>query len=186
VRLTVDGKSSTAAFAIKMDPRVKASALALQKKFAAETRLASLVTETSQALLQGGAMRNQLEKLSAQANSQTKDAIEALQKKLAALLGGPVSFFGPPSDQVTLGRVNSQASTLYQQVWQVDAEPTLTQMQALASVERDGKAVLARWNELKSTDLPAFNRVLHESNIPEVQLQTDAHQDESLLDEDEE
>ena len=65
VRLTVDGKSSTAPLTIKMDPRVKTSAAGLQKKFEAETRLASMMTESAQALLQGGSIRTQLEKVSA-------------------------------------------------------------------------------------------------------------------------
>ena len=63
VRLTVDGKTSTAPLTIKMDPRVKTSAAGLQKKFQAETRMASIMTESAQALLQGGSIRAQLEKL---------------------------------------------------------------------------------------------------------------------------
>src|SRR5579872_3545218 len=73
VRLTVDGKTSTAPLTVKMDPRIKTSAAGLQKKFQAETRLASMMTETAQALLQGGSIRMQLEKLSGQANPATKD-----------------------------------------------------------------------------------------------------------------
>src|SRR5215475_10030553 len=63
VRLTVDGKSSTAPLTIKMDPRVKTSLAGLQKKFQAEARLSSLMTETSTAVLQAGSIRTQLEKM---------------------------------------------------------------------------------------------------------------------------
>ena len=183
VRLTVDGKSSTVPLTIKMDPRVKTSAAGLQKKFQGETRMASIMTESAQAVLQGGSVRAQLEKVKAQANPTTTDAIEAFDKKLAALLGAPGGFLAPPSQEVTLGRVNGQAGTLYMQVWQADAAPTSSQMEAMGTIERDSADVLKRWSEFKNSDLPALNRVLRESRIPEVRLEGDLHQEESQIDE---
>jgi hypothetical protein len=183
VRLTVDGKTSTAPLTLKMDPRIKIAAAGLQKKFEAETRLASTMTETAQALLQGGSIRTQLEKASAQANPTTKEKIEVFQKKLNALLGAPGGFFTPPTQEVTLGRVNGQASALYMQVWPADAEPTSTQIEALSAMERDSADALKRWNEFKNSDLPALNRLLRESNVPEVQLEADVHAEEPQADE---
>jgi hypothetical protein len=84
---------------------------------------------------------------------------------------------------VTLGGVNGQAGTLYQQIWQADAEPTAAQMTALSTTEHDSSDVLKRWSEFKGTDLPALNRLLRESKVPEVQLEADAHQDEPQVDE---
>jgi hypothetical protein len=183
VRLTVDGKSSSAPLTIKMDPRVKTSTAGLEKKFQAETRIASIMTESTQALLQGGSIRAQLDKLNAQASNPAKDAIAAIDKKLTGLLGAPGGFFAPPSAEVTLGGVNGQAGTLYQQIWQADAEPTAAQMTALSTTEHDSSDVLKRWSEFKGTDLPALNRLLRESKVPEVQLEADAHQDEPQVDE---
>ena len=183
VRLTADGKTSTTPLIIQMDPRVKTSTAGLQKKFQAETRLASMMNESAQALIQGGSMRAQLEKLSTQANSPAKDAIETAQKKLTALLGAPGGFFAPPSPEVTLARVNAQASTLYEQVWQADAEPTSAQMEALSSTEHDSTEVLKRWNAFKDADLPALNRLLRESKVPEVQVEADLHPEEPQVDE---
>jgi len=183
VRLTVDGKTSTAPLTIKMDPRVKISAAGLQKKFQAETRMASIMTESAQALLQGGSIRAQLEKLSAQANGSAKDALEATGKKLTTLLGAAPGFLAPPSPESTLSRLNGQAGTLYAQVWQADAEPTSSQIEALLAVEKDSGEVTKRWAEFKNTDLPALNRQLRESKIPEVHLDADLHQDEPQVDE---
>jgi hypothetical protein len=183
IRLTVDGKTSTAPLAVKMDPRVKTPAAGLQKKFQAETRMASVMTESAQALLQGGSIRAQLEKLNTQENAQTKDAVESFQKKLTALLGATGGFFAPPSQEVTLGRVNGQASTLYIQVWQVDAEPTSSQVEAIAATEHDSADVMKRWTDFKNSDLPALNRLLRESKVPEIQIEADLHQDETQVDE---
>ena len=66
-RLTANGKSYTAPFTVKMDPRVKISAAGLEKKFQLEMRLASLLSQTSQAVMQAGSIRDPLQKLSQQA-----------------------------------------------------------------------------------------------------------------------
>jgi photosystem II stability/assembly factor-like uncharacterized protein len=183
VRLAVDGKTSTASLTVKMDPRVKTPAAGLEKKFQAETRMAAVMTDSTQALLQGRSIQAQLEKLSAEAGASIKDALEASEKKLTALLGAPAGFLAPPSADITLSRVNGEASTLYQQVWQVDAEPTASQMQALTQTEHNGTDVLKRWNDFKAADLPALNRLLRESKVPEVNLRADLHQDEPQIDE---
>ena len=183
VRLTVDGKTSSAPLTVKMDPRIGTSAAGLQTKLKTETRLASILSESALALLQGGSIRTQLEKLGAQANPQTNEALAAFQKKLTALLGAPGGFFAPPSPEITLARVSGQAGALYQQIWPVDAEPTSSQMQALAAADHDSIDVLKRWNEFKNSDLPAFNRLLKDANVPEIQLEKEIHQEESQVDE---
>jgi hypothetical protein len=166
-----------------MDPRIKTSAAGLEKKFEAEMRMASVMSASAQAQLQGGSLRAQLEKLGAQTGAPVTDAVAALDKKLTALLGVPGGFFAPPSTEVTLGRMNGQAATLYQQVWQADAEPTSSQLEAIAATEHASADVLQRWTEFKNTDLPALNRVLRESKVPEIQLEANAHQEDPQVDE---
>jgi photosystem II stability/assembly factor-like uncharacterized protein len=182
VRLTVDGKSFTAPLTVKMDPRVKTPLAGLQKKERAETRLASILTQTTPALLQANAIRSQLEKLS-QSNDATRNAVADFQKKLAALVGAPGGFFTPPSAEATLSRINGEASTLYQQIWSVDAEPTSAQMTALDATERAGAELLKRWTDLKNTSVPELNRVLRESQAPEVHIDDHPPQVESAVDE---
>lgn len=183
VRLTVDEKTWTAPLTVKMDPRVKTPTAGLQKKFQAEMQLASLVTNLSEAVIQGGSIRAQLEKLSSQANSPAKDAVAEFQRKLTALLGTPGGFFAPPSPEPTLSRRSGEASTLYQEIWQSDAEPTSAQMEALAPVARSSSDLLKRWNELKNTDLPALNRQLREAHAPEIEAEKDIQHDEMEMDE---
>jgi len=183
VRLTVDGKTSSAPLTVKMDPRVKASAAALQKKFQLETRLSSLMNESAEGLLQGVSIREQIEKLSAEANQQTKDAMQSLQKKLTALQGAAGGFFAPPSPEITLNRANGEAATLYQQIWQADAAPTSSQIEALTTAEHDCASAEKRWTEFKKTDLPALNRQLRDTNVPEIRLESDIHHEEPQGDE---
>jgi photosystem II stability/assembly factor-like uncharacterized protein len=180
VRLAVDGKTMTAPLMIKMDPRVKTSAAGLQKKFEYEIRLAALVTDSSRAALEGNSIREQLEKV--QSTPNTKEAVEAFQKKLSALLGGGGGFFAPPSAEVTVSRVNGEAGTLYQAIWNVDAQPTLPQAEALAKVEAEAADVLKRWKEFKATDLAALNGQLRQSNAPEIQPKVESRQEDSDVD----
>jgi len=185
VRLTVDGKSSTASLTLKMDPRVKTASAGLQKKFQAEARLAGLMSETSEAVLQAGSIRTQLEKLKLE-SADAKSAVEGFQKKLTILLGAPGGFFAPPSEEVTLSRVNGEVGTLYQSIWQADAEPTSSQVKAAEKTEHESTEVLTRWRELKNTDVPALNKVLRQSQAPELKIETEPHSIESGVDLDEE
>jgi photosystem II stability/assembly factor-like uncharacterized protein len=183
VRLTVDGKTSTALLTVKMDPRVKLSPAALEKKFAAESKLAAIVNESSQAVIQANSIRQQLEKQTESGVSTTRDSLAASQKKLTSLLGVPGGFSAPPTTEATLTRTNGQSVTLYQQLCQVDAEPTSSQVEALSAVERDYVGLAQRWNEFKNSDLPALNRLLHDSNVPEIKLDADAKNEETQGDE---
>ena len=182
VRLTVDGKSFTAPLTVKMDPRVKTSLSGLQKKAHAEARLASGMTETTEAILQANSINSQLGKLT-QSNDATRAAVADFQKKLTTLVGAPGGFFSPPTSDVTLNRVNGQASTLYQQIWQVDAEPTSSQMTALDAAEHARDEVLKRWADFKSKAVPELNRRLRESHAPEVHFEDHPTQIESSVDE---
>ncbi len=181
VRLTVDGKASTAALTVKMDPRVKVAAVDLQKKFQIETRLAAMMSESATAVVQAGSVRKQLEKLSG-LDYPSKVNVEPFEKKLGAVLGTQGGFLAPPSPDATLNRVNGQAGTLYQQIWGADAAPTLSQMEALAATERDSADVMKRWSDFKGTDLPAVNRLLREAKVPEISVES-KHQEETQMDE---
>ena len=182
-RLTANGKSYTAPFTVKMDPRVKVSAAGLEKKLQVELRLASLLSQTSKALMQAGSVHEPLEKLSQQVTGATLDSIKAFQNKLKEVAGAQASFFAPPSDAVTLARVNGELSTLYGQVWQVDAEPTAAQSEAIAATEHDTVEAMKRWEALKTSDLPTLNQALKVANLPEVKLDSDPHKQESFSDE---
>ena len=180
-RFTANGKSYTASFTVKMDPRVQISVTSLEKKFQLETRLASLLSETSKAVMQAGAVRDSLKKLNEQATGPTRDAVQAFQTELNALLGTPGA--AASGDAITLTRVNGQVATLYGQVWQVDAEPTKAQSGAFVAVDRDAADVMKRWDTLKTTDLSALNRALQGVKLPEVQIDADPHKEDAGMDE---
>jgi photosystem II stability/assembly factor-like uncharacterized protein len=180
-RLTVNGKSYTASFTVKMDPRITISPSALQKKFQMEMSLASLLTETSKALSQANSIRGALQKLTVPPKGAIHDSIESFQKKLADILGAaPAS--ATQAEAKTLTQANSQIGALYGQVWQADAEPTVAQSQASIPVQADAADAMKRWDMLRTSDLPALNRALRKANLPEVQVESNSHQEDSGMD----
>jgi hypothetical protein len=182
-RLTVNGKNYSEPFTLKMDPRVKISTGALEKKFRLEVQLASLLTETSKAVLQSGSIREPLQKLSQQAIGSTLDSVKNFQNKLAEVSGAQTGFAAPAADAITLARANGQAAVLYGQIWQVDAEPTTSQSEAITVLERDVSSVMKSWSALKTSDLPALNRELRQANLAEIQIESDLHKEDAVMDE---
>ena len=170
VRLTVDGKTYSAPLTVKMDPRVKTPPAGLEQQFQTELRLASMMTQAAEAVLQARSAAGQLRELAAQASGSVKDAITAFESKLSGVAGKPGGFSTPPSEQVTLTRINGEVTTLYGEVDRADAAPNLAQVNAVTETERNFAAAMQRWNALKNTDLPSLNRQLQGAGLPEVQL----------------
>ena len=180
VRLTVNGHTYNEPLTVKMDPRVKTTHEGLVEMFQLQSRLASLMSESTEEVTQAQSAHEQLEKLAPQASGALAEAISAFDKKVSALLGGGGGFFAPPSSKPTLSRANGEASALYGEVGRADATPTAAQMSAAAETEKTFAAVSNQWKELKAADLAALNKQLHEAILPEIHLiSKSAAQDDS-------
>ena len=163
IRLTANGKQPVSVpFTLKMDPRVKTSPSGLEKEFELELKLASAITESSQALMQARSAQEQLEKLPAVATTQS--AADQLKKQLSALLQAPKEA---PSDTPTLKKANSDLIALYKQVDNADAEPTIAQREASSKAASQLGPLMNRWNELKS-NLEQLNVKLGAANLPRI------------------
>jgi hypothetical protein len=167
VRLQADGQSFEAAVTVKMDPRVKISAAALQAQLDLEKQLASAVTQSSQAVLEALSLKEQLQKDSASASESAKKSIEAIEQKLKTVLEGEKP--GQTSGEKTaLSEVNDELISLYKEVEKADMEPTLAQQQAFGAIKPELKVVLEKWEHFKQTELPAGNRQLRGAGLPEL------------------
>jgi photosystem II stability/assembly factor-like uncharacterized protein len=175
VKLTAGGRSFTAPLTVKMDPRVKVSAADLEQQFQMESRLASMMTQSTHAIMEARSLHEQLEKLSSQANDPLVASFKELDKKASAVLAtsGGEAGTGP-----TLTSVNGSVTSLYAELDRADAMPTSAQGQAVAKIEKDFAASVKQWDELKSQDLTALNRKLRSSNRPEIHLDSHGQSDE--------
>jgi len=208
VRLTVPGVRTTTAaggtqrvifkpdvtepLTIRMDPRVKTPPEGLRALFVMQTSLADRVTRSSEAVSHARSVHEQLEKLSDRANESTKAAIEALDKKLSALLEAalepvtqkppaPAAAPVPPVPaESTLAQVAGNIAALYAEIDRVDVAPTPAQDQALVTIERDFAAAMKRWDALRSSDIPSLNRQLKSAGLPELTAESNLKIEEEL------
>ncbi len=178
-RLTTNGHSYTANFAVKMDPRVKTSPEGLRKQFDLEMQLSSAITQSSEAVFQARSVREQLQKIVGASNEALKGSIKALDEEISVVLDGPKDSTGSASAAPALGRANSNLIALYKEVEKADVEPTVAQSEAFTRTADELAATLKQWNELKNTELAALNRQLSASGMPEVRLDLRPPQPES-------
>jgi hypothetical protein len=178
-RLTANGRSHTANFVVKMDPRVKTSADGLKKQFDLEMQLASAVTQSSEAVLQARSVREQLQKLAGSSNESLRGSIKSLDDQISGLLDVPKDSSVSASPAPNLTGANKNLLALYKEVERADAEPTVAQLEAFSKTSGELAAALKPWNELKNTQLVALNRQLSASGMPEVRLDLRSQQPES-------
>ena len=173
VRLTVNGHAYSEPLIVKMDPRIKATPEGLAQLFQAQSRLASMMSESSEAVVQARSAEEQLQKLAGQASGALADSIAALDKKIGVLAGaGGGGFFAAPSPKPTLGRSTGEVATLYAALDRGDYAPTASQS---AAIERAAQGFAPLWNEwraIKSTDIPALNKQLAAANLPAIKLES--------------
>ncbi|MGA8491574.1 MAG: glycoside hydrolase [Terriglobales bacterium] len=179
-RLTANGHTFTAPLTVKIDPRVNTSPSALEQQFNLEMRLASELTASTEAVAEARSLVDQLRKLGAQSGKLT-DAIKALDQKVGTVLGARMQPATGASEPA-LTRENAAIGMLYGSVGQADAAPTAAQETAAADTERDLATVLKRWEEIKQSDLPALNRQLKSTKLPEIHLESKAPADDGGAD----
>jgi len=183
VRLTVSGQSYTAPLTVKMDPRVKIPLAGLHQQFDMQTRLASLLTGSTKAVVEARSIRDQIKAILPQASGTIRDSIQTFADKLKLVLDGPEKP-APGSQVPTLSRINGAANTLYTEVDSADAAPTTAQSAATAAAENDASVVMKEWEEMKASDLAALNAQLRDAHLPELKLE--AHSDAGVGEGDEE
>ncbi len=168
VRLTVDGHIYTQPLLVKMDPRVHTPLAGLKQQFAEEMRLASMMDRDYEVKAEVRSIRDQLRKLTAHATGSLKNKMLAVEKKVDKLASGAaaVGHGTLPSPPPTLTQVSGEVDTLYGELGQADTAPTDAQMAAMAKVEGDFANVMARWDQLKKTDIPALRRQLPAGALP--------------------
>jgi hypothetical protein len=181
-RLTVNGHTSTAPLTVKMDPRVNTPPAGFEQQFNLETRLASELTASTEAVRQARSVLDQLHKIGAQANGVLAESVKAFDQKLGAVLRGTTPADSGAVAQPTLTRENGAVGTLYGSIGQADAAPTSAQLKAVEETERDLSAVMKRWEDLNRIDLPALNGQLKNANLPEISLESKAQANETQSD----
>jgi hypothetical protein len=170
VRLIVGAKILTVPLTVKIDPRVHATAADLQSLFAAQVKLAAMVSKSATASLEAHSAREQLDALSKSAQPVVKDAIETLDKELAGVLSGGAAVAGGEAEP-GLDEVAGESEALYEQVGMADAAPTAAQMKAADHESEELVEAFARWEKAKTSSIPALNHQLEGEHLSPINLE---------------
>ncbi len=168
VRLSVAGKSLDRPLTVLMDPRVKTPRAGLERQFELEMRLAKMMGESSRAVSEARAIREQLEVASHKARGRLVRHIDALTKSVGELLDGSRSSGSSAAPSSGLDQLDGEVGSLYGEVGQADVTPTVAQEAAVNNVVSALPPVLQRWREIETHDLPRLNRRLKRAGLSEI------------------
>ncbi len=174
VKLTVDGKTYTQPLVINIDPRVKTSLAGLREQLDLEMRICADMHRNYEAVQQIRNLHDQLKDLKTN-DTNISQAVMALGQKLSEVEGTGggygAAFLSTPQGR-GLARLNAGLGTLLEVVDGADAAPTTQAGKMFVDVHVALDQQLARWDEIKSKDIPELNSKLTNSGAPPLKLES--------------
>jgi photosystem II stability/assembly factor-like uncharacterized protein len=175
VKLTVDGKSYTQNFEIKSDPRLSTTQADYAKQLELGLKIRDKLSETHNAIIQIRDVRKQIEDLLKRVTGQpnfkvVNDAGTALNKNLTTIEEALYQTKNQ-SNQDPLNfpiRLNNKLAALGGVVGSAEAAPTAQSYAVYDEVVTQIDAELRKLAQLMRTDVPAFNQLVRDQNIPAV------------------
>ena len=175
VKLTVEGKSYTQNFEIKPDPRLTTTPADYAKQLELGLKIRDKLSETHNAIIQIRDVRKQVEDLLKRVAGQpnfkvVNDAGTALNKKLTTI-EETLYQTKNQSSQDPLNfpiRLNNKLAALGGVVGSAEAAPTAQSYAVYDEVVTQIDAELRKLAQLMQTDVPAFNQLVRDQNIPAV------------------
>jgi hypothetical protein len=175
VRLTVDGKTSTQSFEIKKDPRISTTDADFAKQFELLMKIRDKLTDTHNAIIQIRDVRAQVDDLAKRLKDSpdskvVTDAGKTLNAKLTAIEEALYQTKNR-SSQDPLNypiRLNNKLAALGSVVDSADAAPTAQSYVIFEDLVTRVNSELQRLKQVMDTDLPAYNRLAREQNVPAV------------------
>ncbi len=181
VKLTIDGNTMTESFEVKADPRLGISAGDFAKQLELGLKIRDKVTETHNAIIQIRDVRKQVDDLLKRLAGQPSykvinDAATALKQNLASVEESLYQTKNQ-SSQDPLNypiRLNNKLAALGGVVQSADAAPTDQSYAVYDELVVQIDAQLARLAQIIKTDVPAFNQLVHDQNVPAVTVKPPA------------
>lgn len=173
VRLTVAGKSQTASFEVKMDPRVQTSAEDLRKQFELMLKMRDRQDEMNKTILSIRDLRAQLLALEKRLGpgDDAKPLVSSsadLRKKMSAIEEELIQVNGKSSEDFANypTKLESKFAYLQNVTDSADTAPTAAELAVFADLDARLETQLVKWREVLSKDLPALNDAMRKNNVP--------------------
>ncbi len=154
VRLTVGDRVLTAPLLVTLDPRVRVSAVDLERNFALQVRVAESLDRASRAVRQGQSLLEQIGGPSSSAQGVLVERLADFKKKVQEQTGAA------PGIESALARLSRQAGELYGRLDHSDAAPTPVQVSDGEILARELSDAKAAWEKFLATELPTLNAQL--------------------------
>jgi hypothetical protein len=175
VKLTVDGKALTQNFEIKKDPRLETTQADFAKQLDLLLKIRDKFSETSEAVLQIRDARKQIEEITNRMKDQPSgkaiaDGAKALNAKLTAI-EEELYQTKNQSSQDPLNypiRLNNKLAALTGVVGGSDFAPTDQSYAVYEDLVAKINAQLKKLEDTMRTDLPAFNKLVRDQDVPAV------------------
>jgi photosystem II stability/assembly factor-like uncharacterized protein len=178
VKLTVGGQSQSQPLEVVLDPRVKnVTAEDLQKQFDLAMQVRNANTELHRAVNQIRQMRSEIKALRTRFDNDPglKPLIaqaDALDQKMTPVEEEliQVNMKGSEANLAFPNKLNEEFDSFSSSVTAGDSAPTQQQVQVFKMLRGELDRQLAAWKQIMSTDVPAFNQVIKNSNVPALYL----------------
>jgi predicted SprT family Zn-dependent metalloprotease len=157
VRLTVGGQSYMQPLTLRLDPRVTTSASNLAQNNKLSLEMYELARNARMTYGQAHDLGQEVAKL----GSTQRDTSDSFKAKIDAVapdeVRGSREFGRGYQVATTLNGVSNAALTALMSLQSADTAPTAAQTAATERAKTQAQAVMAKWNQVKTTDLAAFN-----------------------------
>jgi photosystem II stability/assembly factor-like uncharacterized protein len=176
VRLTANGKSLTAPFEVKIDPRVTTSQSDLEKQFKLEMDVREQLNRVYYAVNQIQDVREQLDGLKKRlvpgdSSKVLFDGASALDAKLIAVRDPLINFkISASEDSLAYAPgIDAKLAFLAMSVGGfADSAPTESEYQEFAKLKKQTDELLARWEQVRNADITTFQKLAAEQNVHSI------------------
>jgi photosystem II stability/assembly factor-like uncharacterized protein len=173
VKLTVDGKSMTESFEVKPDPRLQTTTGDYAKQLELALKIRDKLSETHNAIIQIRDVKKQVDDLMKRVGGQSKpiaDAGAALNKSLTSVEEALYQTKNQSSqDPLNFPiRLNNKLAALLGVVSRSETPPTDQSYSVYDELVKDIDAQLQKLAQVMKVDVPAFNQLVRDQNIPAV------------------
>jgi photosystem II stability/assembly factor-like uncharacterized protein len=174
VKLSADGKSLTVPLQLKMDPRVNVSASDIAKEFDLELKIRETLSSLHDTVREIRETRVQLRGLRSRLQDSrfksVSDAAESLDKKMTPIEEQLLQV-NAKSSEANLNYPNMLDEQLHYLTFSVEGDdaPTKQQYAVFEDLSRQAVPLIARWKEIRASDLAALNNQVQQS-VPAIYL----------------
>jgi hypothetical protein len=173
VKLTVDGSTMTETFEVKADPRLTTTAVEYAKQLDLSLKIRDKLNDTHNAIISIRDVKKQVDDLVKRVGSQSKpiaDAGTALTKKLTEVEEALYQTKNQSSqDPLNFPiRLNNKLAALGGVVSQSEMPPNEQSYAVYEELVAEINAQLSKLGQIMKTDVPAFNQMVRDQNIPAI------------------